>query len=59
MMEGSCDQCMYYEYDEEFDEYGCVMELDEDDAYHVLTRGASQCPYFKAGDEYQVVKHQM
>ena len=25
-MKGSCEQCMYYEYDEEFDEYGCIME---------------------------------
>ena len=29
-MKGSCEQCMYYEYDEEFDEYGCIMELDEE-----------------------------
>ena len=27
-MKGSCEQCMYFEYDEEFDEYGCIMELD-------------------------------
>ena len=45
-MKGSCEQCMYFEYDEEFDEYGCIMELDEDDAYHVLAKGASECPYF-------------
>lgn len=26
-----CDTCWYYDYDEEFDEYYCMMDLDEDE----------------------------
>ena len=25
-----CDTCWYYDYDEEYDEYDCMMDLDED-----------------------------
>ena len=25
-----CDTCWYYDYDEEYDEYYCMMDLDED-----------------------------
>ena len=28
-----CDSCWYYDYDEEFDEYYCMMDLDEDEFY--------------------------
>ena len=26
-----CDTCWYYDYDEEYDEYYCMMDLDEDE----------------------------
>ena len=26
----NCDDCMHYEYDEEYDCYSCIMDLDED-----------------------------
>ncbi|MCR5250287.1 MAG: DUF6472 family protein [Lachnospiraceae bacterium] len=60
-MSGPCEQCMYLEYDEEFDDYVCVKEngMDEDDMYRLLSREEQQCPFFRAGDEYQIVKHQM
>ena len=25
-----CDSCWYYDYDEEYEEYYCMMDLDED-----------------------------
>ena len=28
-----CETCWYYDYDEEFDEYYCMMDLDEDEAF--------------------------
>lgn len=54
-----CDNCMYYAYDEEMDEYFCSVNLDEDDMARFLDSTYKSCPYFKNGDEYQVVKHQM
>ena len=26
-----CDNCWYYDYDEEYEEYYCMMDLDEDE----------------------------
>lgn len=56
-----CEYCMYYEYDEEFEEFACSREnaLDEDDMYRIISRGAQECPFFRAGNEYQIVKKQI
>jgi len=54
-----CETCMNYEYDEEYDSYSCTMELDEDEMYDFLTGERKQCPFYQAGNEYQIVKHQM
>ena len=58
-MGSQCDECMYFEYDEEYDEYSCVMDLDQDEMYHFLTGKTASCPYFKAGDEYSIVRKQI
>lgn len=54
-----CDYCAYNAYDEETEEYYCSVSLDEDDMARFLSRRHKSCPYFKNGDEYQVVRHQM
>lgn len=54
-----CDTCMNFEYDEEFDEYSCGVYLDEDELAHFLTSDYKKCPYYRPGDEYTIVKHQM
>lgn len=54
-----CDYCAYNAYDEEMEEYYCSVSLDEDDMARFLSRKYKSCPYFKNGDEYQVVRHQM
>ena len=28
-----CETCAYYDYDDETDSYGCMINLDEDDVY--------------------------
>ena len=28
-----CETCWHYDYDEEYDEYYCMMDLDEDEVY--------------------------
>ena len=58
-MKTNCDYCMYYEYDEEYECMTCSMDLDEDEMQRFLTDTFKECPYFRMGDEYQIVKKQM
>ena len=44
MAESLCDTCWYYDYDEEYDEYYCMMDLDEDEVYRYLASRQSRCP---------------
>ena len=53
-----CDTCAYLVYDEEYDEDICTMNLDEDDLARFYSSDAKQCPYYRNGDEYAVVRHQ-
>jgi hypothetical protein len=55
----SCDSCAYFSYDEEYEEYFCDVDMDEDDYSRLVERGYKECPYYKDGDEYKVVRHQM
>ena len=52
-------QCAYLVYDDEAEEYVCDVRMDEDDYYHLVRSNYRQCPYYRNGDEYQVVKKQM
>lgn len=54
-----CDYCAYNAYDEEEEEYYCSVNLDEDDMARFMSHKYKNCPYFKNGDEYRVVRHQM
>ncbi len=54
-----CERCANSEYDEEFDEYYCAVNLDEDEMARYLTTEYSHCPYFQDDDEYKVVRHQI
>lgn len=49
---------MNYEYDEEYDCYVCGMDLDMDEAERFMTFSFKDCPYFRPGDEYTIVKKQ-
>ena len=31
MVSNECESCWHYDYDEEYDEYYCLMDLDEDE----------------------------
>lgn len=53
-----CDTCWYFDYDEEFDEYFCMMDLDEDEVYRFFTNGRSHCPYYRQGDDYTLARRQ-
>lgn len=54
-----CDFCANYVYDEETETYYCDVNLDEDEYYRFLTSNVRECPYYRSGDEYKVVRHQM
>ena len=55
-----CDQCIYYSYDEEYEEYVCGMDFaDEDDYGRILQSDFRECPYFIMGDEYKIVHKQI
>ena len=58
-MASQCDTCANNAYDEEFEEYYCAVEMDEDEFYKFLSDRSASCPYYKNGDEYAVVRHQM
>ena len=55
----SCESCMYFEYDEEFECYVCQMNLDEDEMYRYMQNSFDNCPYYKYGDEYTIVRKQI
>ena len=54
-----CSTCAYYTYDEEYEDYYCSVDMDEDDYGALLSREFKNCPYFRDGDEYKVVRHQL
>ncbi|MCF0132480.1 MAG: hypothetical protein HUJ72_01295 [Blautia sp.] len=58
-MSNQCENCAHYEYDEEYEEYYCRVNLDEDEYYRFMASRQETCPYFRNGDEYAVVRHQM
>ncbi len=54
-----CENCAYYSYDEEYEEYVCdAYMMDEDDYVKLMNGSKKACPYYRDGDEYRVVRHQ-
>jgi len=53
-----CENCWYYDYDEEYDEYLCNQYLDEDEVARILQDPNKRCPYYRPGDEYYVARKQ-
>ncbi len=55
----NCETCVNYTYDDEYDCYVCLVNLDEDEMYRFMSGTNYACPYYCLDDEYGVVKHQM
>ena len=53
-----CETCWHFDYDEEYDEYFCNMDLDEDEYYRFIASAQSQCPYYRQGDDYTLARRQ-
>ena len=54
-----CETCAYYEYDEDEEEYFCSIDMDEDDYAKLAGSDYKECHFYRNGDEYEVVKHQI
>ncbi len=57
-MATNCEECVYYNYDEETDSYFCDVDLDEDEMERFLRGGTQSCPFYHRGDDYQTARHQ-
>lgn len=57
-MRADCENCMNCVYDEEYEEYTCSVNMDEDEYVRLVSGHYKQCPYFRFGDEYSIVRKQ-
>lgn len=57
-LKASCESCIYYEYDEEYGYYVCTAALDEDEMRLFILGRSKDCPYYRGGDEYTIVRKQ-
>ena len=58
IMTNNCETCEHYDYDEEYEEYICKIDMDEDEYLQFITNKQSSCPYYKYYDEYKSVQKQ-
>ena len=42
-----CENCLYYEYDDEYGFYVCDMDLDEDETAQFIGGRFQNCPYYR------------
>ncbi len=45
-----CEDCVYYSYDEEYDDYYCKQDLDEDEYAALMERRSDACPFYHPGN---------
>ncbi|MBQ6831940.1 MAG: hypothetical protein IJO28_04825 [Oscillospiraceae bacterium] len=57
-MDNLCETCWNYDYDEEYDEYYCMKDLDEDEVYRYLVSRQTRCPFYRQGDDYTLARKQ-
>lgn len=55
----NCETCANYVYDEDYEYYVCMVNLDEDEMVQFMTNSRWECPYYQFDDEYKIVRHQM
>ena len=48
-MSANCEECVYYDYDEELAAYVCEADLDEDEMERFLRGGTRDCPFYRPG----------
>ena len=55
----NCEYCANYTYDEAYECFTCEVNLDEDEMGRFLSDSMYECPYYRSGDEYRIVRRQM
>lgn len=55
----TCETCVFYDYDEDYDAYYCRMNLDQDEMGQFLSGQTRTCPYYRFYDEYKSVQKQI
>ena len=55
----SCESCVFYDYNEDWDTYTCQMNLDEDEMARFLAGHTQACPFYRFYDEYKSVQKQI
>ena len=53
-----CETCVWYVYDEDYDDYICDMDLDEEEIYIIMADDTRACPYWRPGDDYITARKQ-
>ena len=53
-----CEACANYVYDEDYDCYSCMVNLDEDEMARFLSGANFECSYYQPDDEYRIVRKQ-
>ena len=53
-----CETCVFYLYDEDYDDYVCDMDLDEDEMSRFLSSDTGDCPCWRPGDDYLTARKQ-
>lgn len=56
---GTCDSCVFYDYDEDYDAYSCRVNLDQDEMTHFLAGRTAACPFYRFYDEYKSAHKQI
>ena len=54
----NCEECVWYDYDDELEAYVCEADLDEDEMEQFLRGSLDNCPYYQPYDEYKIVQKQ-
>ena len=53
-----CEDCVFFDFDADYDDYICTQSLDEDELARRCRDGARSCPYFRFYNEYKSVQKQ-
>ncbi len=53
-----CENCENLEYDEEYEDYVCMVDMDMDDLEQLMDTGCSRCPFYRVRDDYRIVRRQ-
>ncbi|MCX4371227.1 MAG: DUF6472 family protein [Dysosmobacter sp.] len=57
-MSNICEDCVCYDYDEEWEAFTCTMDLDEDEMERFLKGTNTSCPFYRPGGDYKTASRQ-